>query len=355
MSCGGVHVLRSQGGVRTLAKELIHRLDITGTLDYESARPKEVFSREYLFTKGPGRMLGVMVCMSTDGMVHMLRGFSGQITEEWHIPGWVGPMAGITHQTAIYQDYRDLVYVLNNKIAQLDIVVTQSRQHTLVGSHRYGGAQSGLQEGHVAFVERQRDRLKQVRKKLSHELLRKVHDSYVVTTFSGHQVPLRDVYLQYAERHEGTPVSTLGPWKTFPAGTGDCCAPKLIHAAVSRGLVPLTMVEFWYGAAPGGASPRRAQKLPEDRLREEVIDEHGARVRRAHKSSRQSQAKGSGGPSRGHGECYGMCEKCQAILGTMLCGIDAARASLVVPVQSDIALDMTSPVSGIRSGSRLVE
>lgn len=35
-----------------------------------------------------------------------------------------------------------------------------------------------------------------------------------------------------------------------PAGTGDCCAPKLLQYAYSHGLQPLCMAEFWWGDSP---------------------------------------------------------------------------------------------------------
>lgn len=35
-----------------------------------------------------------------------------------------------------------------------------------------------------------------------------------------------------------------------PAGTGECCAPKLLQAAYQRGMTPLSMAEIWIGASP---------------------------------------------------------------------------------------------------------
>jgi Pseudouridylate synthases, 23S RNA-specific len=35
-----------------------------------------------------------------------------------------------------------------------------------------------------------------------------------------------------------------------PGGTGDCAAPKLLQYALSHGLKPLAIGEFWYGASP---------------------------------------------------------------------------------------------------------
>ena len=41
-----------------------------------------------------------------------------------------------------------------------------------------------------------------------------------------------------------------------PSGTGDCAAPKLLQEAYRRGLKPIAMGEFWYGASPSGGEVR---------------------------------------------------------------------------------------------------
>jgi hypothetical protein len=53
----------------------------------------------------------------------------------------------------------------------------------------------------------------------------------------------------------------------------------------------MAMVEFWYGAPPGTATPAKAGRA----------------------------AALAGEASRQHGRVYGACDKCRAILGTMLC------------------------------------
>ena len=42
--------------------------------------------------------------------------------------------------------------------------------------------------------------------------------------------------------------------KSFiPTGTGDCCAPKLLHYAAVNNLQPTAMAEFWWGiSSPNG-------------------------------------------------------------------------------------------------------
>jgi tRNA pseudouridine32 synthase/23S rRNA pseudouridine746 synthase len=41
------------------------------------------------------------------------------------------------------------------------------------------------------------------------------------------------------------------PTNSIPTGTGDCCAPKLLHCAAVHNLKPLAMAEFWWGPPSG--------------------------------------------------------------------------------------------------------
>jgi hypothetical protein len=59
----------------------------SGSSGPPSAPPDPRFGLQYLFTAGPGRMLGVLLAQDAAGAVHTLRAFSGQITESWHIEG----------------------------------------------------------------------------------------------------------------------------------------------------------------------------------------------------------------------------------------------------------------------------
>lgn len=64
--------------------------------------------------------------------------------------------------------------------------------------------------------------------------LRRVFDLYTFTRFDGKQISLNEII----EQHDG---------KLPPTGTGDCCAPKLLSYAFSKGLVPLSLAEVYYG------------------------------------------------------------------------------------------------------------
>ncbi|MCT4536321.1 hypothetical protein [Halodesulfovibrio sp.] len=106
--------------------------------------------------------------------------------------------------------------------------------------------------------------LKQERKACSRALMDELYGVYVLGNFKGEQKQLKDVFF-----------SKQG----MRTGTADCCAPKLIHYAQQNQLTPLGIAEFFFGA------------------------------------ENKSQ-------TRQHGNFYEACgEKCQPILGFMLCGL----------------------------------
>jgi tRNA pseudouridine32 synthase/23S rRNA pseudouridine746 synthase len=111
------------------------------------------------------------------------------------------------------------------------------------------------------IAEKKDPELIQRRKALSQELMKQLHSLYTLTNFRGEAKPLTEVF-------QGG----------IPTGAGDCCAPKLLNHAALNGLKPLGLSEFYWG-----------------------------------KENRSGTRK--------HGEFYPACaEKCQPILGFMLCG-----------------------------------
>lgn len=103
------------------------------------------------------------------------------------------------------------------------------------------------------------------RRLLSRQLMREIHSLYRLTNFRGETVTLGEAF-----------TGNNG----IPTGTGDCCAPKLLNYAASNNMRPLGISEFFWG-----------------------------------KENR------SGGHQ--HDSFTSSCvEKCQPILGFMLCGLD---------------------------------
>jgi tRNA pseudouridine32 synthase / 23S rRNA pseudouridine746 synthase len=122
--------------------------------------------------------------------------------------------------------------------------------------------------------------LKQQRKIRSRQLQAQMHDTYRLMNFLGTSSSLRELM----------PAG-------MPTGTGDCCAPKLLHYAASNRLKPIAMAEFWWG-------DRRIGSLRDG--------ETGQKIQ---------------------GEFYGACqERCQPLMGFMLAGLSAQTASLELSI-----------------------
>lgn len=106
--------------------------------------------------------------------------------------------------------------------------------------------------------------LRKKRRQLSQTLMQDIHNLYQLTNYHGETTRLYKAY--YGKNG-------------IPTGTGDCCAPKLLNYAAKNKLTPLGLAEFYWG--------------------------------RENKSI-----------SRQHGNLYSSCsEKCEPILGFLLCGL----------------------------------
>ncbi len=70
-----------------------------------------------------------------------------------------------------------------------------------------------------------------------------------------HEKPILSPSAWFHKTPNHSPL-TINHDPTPPAGSGDCCAPKLLQYAFSHGLQPLAMAEFWIGA-PSRTEVRR--------------------------------------------------------------------------------------------------
>lgn len=108
--------------------------------------------------------------------------------------------------------------------------------------------------------------LRKERRLLSRLLMQDIKALYRVTNFRGETATISEVFLGKSG---------------IPTGTGDCCAPKLLDFAARHHLRPVGLAEFYWGLENSSGT-------------------------------------------RQHGSLSEPCkEKCQPILGFMLCGLDA--------------------------------
>ncbi|MDF2387137.1 RluA family pseudouridine synthase [Nostoc ellipsosporum NOK] len=150
---------------------------------------------------------------------------------------------------------------LTNALEQLN---AESRQHGIERRQLKRQRDEALQplKQLIAAADARMRELKQWRQEISRQLQTQMHAAYSLTNFSGQSRSLQQ----------------LMPSGSIPTGTGDCCAPKLLHYAATHNLKPLAMAEFWWG--PSSVNQAKVQ-----------------------------------------GEFYGACaERCQPIMGFLLSG-----------------------------------
>ncbi len=275
-----------------------------------------------------GKMYGVLLVETPSGDQQILKAFSGLLNGQSIVEGWVPPILGrdriqLEETIALVQleslkqemiqlyeiperqQYQKLVEEYDRKYQQLSKIHQQRKlerqsQRRLNDcnleldeqSKRDGIEKRNLKRDHAFILnplkqivdqaDEQIRQLKQQRKRLSQQLQSQMHASYRITNFAQETRSLSDLLA------------------SLPSGTGECCAPKLLHYAATHHLKPLAMAEFWYGESVGG-------KI--------------------------------------QGEFYGACvDRCQPILGFLLSGLDSIET-----VYQDDWLIVVSKPAGLLS------
>lgn len=127
-TCHGIHHLHSCPGAVEAAKELASLLDLHQRVDFDTVAACPELSTDFMWTRGPGRMLGVLVCVDQVGKCWVLKAFSGQMTGLWSVEGWAGPVAGVTSAHALYCDFRSLTEGLGRRLTGLQCILDAELQ-----------------------------------------------------------------------------------------------------------------------------------------------------------------------------------------------------------------------------------
>jgi tRNA pseudouridine32 synthase/23S rRNA pseudouridine746 synthase len=236
-----------------------------------------------------GKMYGILLVELPDGEQRVLKAFSGLLNGHSVVEGWVPPIPGrdqvaleeartLAELEAIKQElirlkqlserqqYETCKSEFDQQLQQMSDRHRDCKQQrhekrqilckTLTGealtvaleqldeeSSRDGIERRQLKRQQNAVLQPLKQRieaadswireLKQQRKALSRQLQAQMHAAYNLTNFSGQSLSLQQ----------------LMPGGSMPTGTGDCCAPKLLHYAATQGLKPLAMAEFWWGSS----------------------------------------------------------------------------------------------------------
>ncbi|MDJ0734197.1 MAG: pseudouridine synthase [Nostocaceae cyanobacterium] len=269
-----------------------------------------------------GKMYGILLVEMPDGQQRILKAFSGLLNGCSALEGWVTPIPG--REEVALQEARTLGELENIKQELIQLQQLPQRQRyetialefqvrlqqmstrhsdrkqqrkekrqilyeTLCGypltialekleeESRGDGIERKLLKGErdevlkplkqeIDNADMRMRELKQQRKELSRQLQGQMHAAYSLMNFGGRSQTLQELMPQ-----------------GLPTGTGDCCAPKLLHYAATHGLKPLGMAEFWWGS-------RNGDKVP--------------------------------------GEFYGACrERCQPLMGFLLSGLSQGKST----------------------------
>jgi tRNA pseudouridine32 synthase / 23S rRNA pseudouridine746 synthase len=291
-----------------------------------------------------GKMYGVLLAHAATGERVVLKAFSGLLNGAATISGWVPPIPGresvaaaeaqtLADLAAMKQElieldrspawerYRILTAEYSERLAQLAIDHRQRKEWrecererltTILSDTHLATALTELddqsrQDGRerrrlkqerddvlqplvaiVAQLETQMRELKQQRKIRSRQLQTQLHEAYRLMNFLGTSTSLRELM----------PAG-------IPTGTGDCCAPKLLHYAATQQLKPIAMAEFWWGENTG---------------------------------------------DKRQGEFYGACaERCQPLMGFMLSGVTPRQDAQLPIVYEDEYLIAVNKPAGLLS------
>jgi len=264
-----------------------HRLPRTETAIAAVGALHERVRGDHRFA-GEGKMLGVLIGNDASGKSIALHAFSGMLEGSPQVDGFVGPtrsgqltrsqeeatLAQLSElsraieriDTAAIDEERARALAsidahLGELIADRRIAQRRRRQARLrldggdpeAASERAAlAAESAAERRAIRQLRRQRERaaapyqaridamraertrLKSERRRLSRELQSAMHAAHGLVNFANHFALLRDLF------------GDAG----IPSGAGECCAPKLLHAAALRGIRPTAMAEVWCGPAP---------------------------------------------------------------------------------------------------------
>lgn len=191
-----------------------------------------------------GKMFGLLIYRDKDGREGMLRAYSGQICGRSDWPGYVPAVFDYLQPNGYFKQ----------------------EEAEIVALHHAG----------------------QPTRERSQALQRWLFTQTVLTGAHGERRSVLDVFTDWAASNHSKQILP-------PGGTGECCAPKLLHYANSHQLKVLALTEFWYGASPKGEirhhgrryEPCQAKCMPilpflmeKERL-EEMLDSYGNHSRSA--------------------------------------------------------------------------
>lgn len=250
-----------------------------------------------------GKMLGVLIAEDAEGRHHTLRAFSGQIGSEGFLfPGFVGPVFDYLDPLGYFKTHEAMISAQNRAIAayEAEVVSEAERIRSQIheegkkkieayrlqcqqskarrDAHRLRGMLTPEEEARMIresqFEKAEFHRIKKrvaaetepyevaykaARSRLDEMKAQRKTDSEALQNWLFSQFRMLNAEGDFRSLPE---IFSTTAFKVPPSGAGECCAPKLLQAAYKRGLHPLSIAEYWYGAPKGGELRQHGQYYP---------------------------------------------------------------------------------------------
>ena len=239
-----------------------------------------------------GKMFGVLV-VSKEEKLYYLAAFSGQLYDQSVLPGFVPPVFDFLAPDGYFKVYEAEISAINQEIDKLEsdgryiesrkyyrqlqedaeVAIAAAKQKMLDAKTRRDAERSQRTltvEEESAFVkesqflkaelrrekkrwteqlekakeavsvyEQQIETLANQRKTKSEALQNWLFEHFVMVNYKSERRNLLDIFRDTVQQSP-------------PAGTGECCEPKLLQYAYTHGLKPIQMAMFWWGKSPEG-------------------------------------------------------------------------------------------------------
>ncbi|MEB3148459.1 MAG: pseudouridine synthase [Sphaerospermopsis sp.] len=322
--------------------------------------------RENQLYNNEGKMYGILLVELPNGEQRVIKAFSGLLNGLSVVAGWVSPIPGRAEIALAEKQTLIELEKIKQEIIQLQQIPERQQYETLAAKfqqqldnmsleHNYSkkqrqekrqqyqqnltgeklelalaeleaeSRQQGIERKYfkrsqnevlqplhdkITATNNRIRELKQQRKELSRELQNQMHAAYKLTNFYGKSLSIQQLI----------PTGT-------PTGTGECCAPKLLHYAATHHLKPLAMAEFWWGES---SEYDKIQDTIQDTIQDKIP-----------------------------GKFYGACvERCQPLMGFLLSGLKIATSdfsNLEIIYQDEWLIAVNKPPGLLSVPGRYVE
>ena len=233
-----------------------------------------------------GKMLGVLVCLASDGQLGFLAAYSGQLggREDW--PWFVPAVFDYLQPDGYFKREEAEISAINQRIEELEHGEAFSALHDRVASLRRQADQEteayrlmmaqakarrdalrgqADEAGLIRESQFQKAELRRLKKRWQEQIagaeaqLLPMESAIFALRQERHRrsdALQRWLFDQFqmlnaqGERRTLTDIFALTPQQLPPSGAGECCAPKLLQYAFRHGLKPVSMAEFWQGRSP---------------------------------------------------------------------------------------------------------